>query len=285
MRKSSLPLLALIFAFHAAPAGKFALTIDNIMRGPGLYGYEPAQVRWSGDGERIYFQWKQASDPLIKDLDTYVVGRDGSGLKKLSEAEAKLAPPASGATTLDKKRTVYSRDGDMFLYDANTGQTQQLTKTEDVETNPHFTRDGKRIAFTRANNLYVMTLDTGSLVEMTDIRTGRPLVNPAPVLDQDKGRAEDKDAALRRRREEGHRQPGVREERRKGPARSGSRTRRQARRGGSPKEARESSKAVQPASGSRPSAALAAHTRREVRDRERARSRHRDARTPSFRTS
>src|ERR1700733_5388921 len=91
MRKSTLPLLALIFAFHATPAGKFALTIDNIMRGPGLYGYEPAQVRWSGDGERIYFQWKQAGDPLLKDLYTYVVGRDGSGLKKLSDEEAKLA--------------------------------------------------------------------------------------------------------------------------------------------------------------------------------------------------
>jgi dipeptidyl aminopeptidase/acylaminoacyl peptidase len=178
MRKSSLPLLAILFAFQAAPAGKFALTIDNIMRGPGLYGYEPAQVRWSGDGERIYFQWKQAGDPQIKDLDTYVVGRDGSGLRKLSEADAKIAPPAAGATTLDKKRTVYSRDGDLFLFDATTGQTQRITRTEDAETNPHFTRDGKRIAFTRGNNLYVMTLDTGSLVQMTDIRTGPPAGEP-----------------------------------------------------------------------------------------------------------
>src|SRR3954447_12005328 len=28
--------------------GKFALTIDNLMRGPSLVGTEPAQVRWSG---------------------------------------------------------------------------------------------------------------------------------------------------------------------------------------------------------------------------------------------
>ena len=194
MRKSSLPLLALIFAFHAAPAGKFALTIDNIMRGPGLYGYEPTQIRWSGDGERIYFQWKQASDPQIKDLDTYVVGRDGSGLRKLSEAETKLAPPAFGATTLDKKRTVYSRDGDLFLYDSTSGQTLQLTKTEDIETNPHFTRDGKRVAFTRGNNLYVMTLDSGLLVEMTDIRTGPPAGEPAAGGRQGQGRGQGRGA-------------------------------------------------------------------------------------------
>ena len=170
MKKSTLPLLALIFAFHATPAGKFALTIDNIMRGPGLFGNEPSQVRWSGDGERLYFQWKQASDALDKDPDTYVVNRDGSLLRKLSESEAKLAPPAFGATTQDRKRTVYTRDGDIFLYDATTGQTEQITKTADAEINPRFTRDGKRICFTRASNLYMMSLENGSLVELTDIR-------------------------------------------------------------------------------------------------------------------
>src|SRR5438552_3508276 len=171
MRKSILPLLVIIVAFHATPAGKFALTVDNITRGPGLYGYEPSQVRWSGDGERIYFQWKQASDPQDKDPDTYVVNRDGGGLRKLTEAEARLAPPAFGDSTRDRKRTVYTRDGDIFLYDATSGQTQQITRTADAEVNPRFTRDGKHIAFTRANNLYVMSLETGSLVEMTDIRT------------------------------------------------------------------------------------------------------------------
>jgi dipeptidyl aminopeptidase/acylaminoacyl peptidase len=169
--KTSPLILTFLLAFQATPAGKFALTIDNIMRGPNLYGYEPAQVRWSGDGERIYFQWKQASDAQDKDPDTYVVNRDGGNLRKLSDAEAKLAPPAFGDSTRDQKRTVYTRDGDMFLYDATSGQTQQITKTADAEVNPRFTRDGRRIAFTRANNLYVMSLENGSLVEMTDIRT------------------------------------------------------------------------------------------------------------------
>ena len=171
MRKSTLPLLVIVLAISAKPAGKFALTVDNIMRGPALYGYEPSRVRWSGDGERIYFQWKQASDPLTKDLDTYVVNRSGSDLKKLSEEEAKLAPPAFGDESLDKKRTVYTRDGDLFLYDSKSGQTRQITKTREDETNPHFTHDGRRIAFTRANNLYVMAIDTGLLEELTDIRS------------------------------------------------------------------------------------------------------------------
>jgi len=170
MSISRLSLFVLVFAAAAAPAGKFALTIDNLMRGPGLYGYEPASVRWSGDGAHLYFQWKQASDPVNKDLDTYVVDRSGSGLRKLPEGEAKLAPPIGGTSTLDKNRTTYARDGDIFLYDATTGQTRQITKTTDIESDPRFTHDGRRIAFTRGNNLYAISLDSGALEELTSIQ-------------------------------------------------------------------------------------------------------------------
>jgi dipeptidyl aminopeptidase/acylaminoacyl peptidase len=177
MKPFTIAFLAILLASQAVPAGKFALTIDNIMRGPELYGYEPAQVRWSGDARRIYFQWKQAGDPRIQRPDTYVVERDGSGLRKLSDAEANSAPPASGDATRDKQRIVYARDGDIFLYDAATANTRQITKTDDPETDPHFTHDEKRVAFTRANNLYVIALDTGAIEELTDIR---PAGTPPP---------------------------------------------------------------------------------------------------------
>jgi dipeptidyl aminopeptidase/acylaminoacyl peptidase len=140
------------------------------MRGPSLVGYEPLNVRWSGDSERIYFQWKQSTDPIAKDPDTYVVTRSGSAPQKLSDAEAKLAPPAFGDLSKDRKRIVYARDGDIFVYDNNKGQTRQITQTQDSESSPRWLPDGKRVYFTRSNNLYVMSLDNGSLAEMTDIR-------------------------------------------------------------------------------------------------------------------
>src|SRR5580693_6545573 len=48
-------------------AAAFQLTIDNIMRGPGLVGYEPRAVRWSGDSRLVFFEWKQAGDAFDKD--------------------------------------------------------------------------------------------------------------------------------------------------------------------------------------------------------------------------
>src|SRR5512135_1211796 len=123
--------------------GKFLLSIDNLMRGPELYGYPPQSVRWSGDNQRIYFQWKQASDPFDKPPDTWMIPRDSGYPRKLSDDDAKAAPPASGDLTRDRKRAVYVRDGDIFLYDFTADKARQLTKTLDVESAPRFTQDQK----------------------------------------------------------------------------------------------------------------------------------------------
>src|SRR5215467_10259268 len=122
-------------AGRGTEAAKFELTIDNIMRGPNLYGYEPREVRWSADSKRVYFQWKQASDPRQKDFDTYVVNRDGADLRKLTEEEAKNAAPFlspfGGDISRDKKQTVYLYEGDVFVYDNTNGQRRQITSTVD----------------------------------------------------------------------------------------------------------------------------------------------------------
>jgi dipeptidyl aminopeptidase/acylaminoacyl peptidase len=159
--------------------GKFLLTIDNIMRGPELYGYPPQDVRWSGDNQRIYFQWKQASDPIDKPPDTWMIPRDSGYPRKLSEDDAKTAPPVSGDTTRDRQRTVYVRDGDLFLYDFAVDKARQLTRTTDAEKDPYFTQDEKRVAFTRGSNLYVLDLSAGSIEQMTDIK-------PAPATPEAK---------------------------------------------------------------------------------------------------
>src|SRR5215472_12625215 len=163
--------ISLLVALPLVSDSKFQLTIDNIMRGPNLVGTEPAQVRWSGDSSKIYFQWKQAGDSIIAPLDTYVANRDGSGLRKLSDEEARMVPPAAGVdTNEDRTLGVYSDAGDIFVVENGTGKRRQLTKTSDAETNPRFLPDGHRITFVRGGNLYVMSLDNGDLEQLTDIR-------------------------------------------------------------------------------------------------------------------
>src|SRR5438067_9114143 len=150
----------------------FELTVDSIMRGPRLVGYPPAGVYWSQDSQRVYFRWKQSDEPRLKEMSLYVVNRDGTGLRRLTDEEGKQSPPPNGELSKDKSMTVFTDEGDIFIYDHAKGTRRQITRTVDAETSPHFTFDQKHIYFTRLSNLYVMSLDGGSLEQLTDIRTG-----------------------------------------------------------------------------------------------------------------
>src|SRR6185369_4528832 len=158
---------------QSKPAEKpFELTVDSIMRGPRLVGYPPSGVYWSHDSQRVYFRWKQADEPRLKEMSLYVVNRDGTGLRRLTDEEARQAPPANGELSKDKTMTVFTDEGDIFIYDNAKNARRQLTRTVDAETNAHFSFDQRKVYFTRQNNLYVMSLDGASLEQLTDIRIG-----------------------------------------------------------------------------------------------------------------
>src|SRR5215207_474557 len=158
-----------------APAAKaFELTVDSIMRGPDLVGYTPTGVYWSQDSGRVYFRWKRAGEPRLKETELYVVNADGAGLRRLSEEEGRKSPPAAGELSKDRRLTVFTEEGDVFLYEHEKAVRRQLTRTVEAESNAHFTRDQRAVYFTRQSNLYVMSLDGGSLEQLTDIRVPAP---------------------------------------------------------------------------------------------------------------
>ena len=124
--------LAVFAQKQSLPAKPFELTVDSVMRGPRLIGYPPTGVYWSQDSQRIYFRWKQADEPRLKETSLYVVNRDGSGLRRLSEDEAKQVPPANGELSKDKTMTVFTDEGDIFIYEHAKGSRRQITRTVDI---------------------------------------------------------------------------------------------------------------------------------------------------------
>jgi dipeptidyl aminopeptidase/acylaminoacyl peptidase len=149
------------------------MTVDSIMRGPDLVGYPPSSLRWSGDSTKLYFSWRK---PGEEEASTYVVGKDGGEPKKLTEAEAKDAPPANGRWDRARKRMLFSDRGDIVIYEASTGARRQITKTSGGEGNPRWARSDTHVTYVSGGNLFIMPVDgSGTLVtQLTDVTQRRP---------------------------------------------------------------------------------------------------------------
>src|SRR5438034_2341912 len=149
----ALTLLVATADLAGAPPAPFPLTVDSIMRGPKLVGYPPTGLRWAGDSSRLFFEWRR---PGEDEASTWVVMRDGSGLRKLSDAERRNAPPVNGQWDKAHRRVLFVDQGDIVLVDSVAGTRRQVTRTTGNEGNPRWARRETAITFTRDNNLFIV---------------------------------------------------------------------------------------------------------------------------------
>ena len=145
----------------------FELSVDSIMRGPGLVGYPPTGLRWSGDSARLYFEWRKAGDD---EASTWVVAREGGQPRKLTDEERRGAPPVSGRWDKAHRRVLFVDRGDIVLLDASTGARRQITRTTGDEAGPRWARRETAVTFTRDNNLFIVPIDSGEIAQLTDVQ-------------------------------------------------------------------------------------------------------------------
>jgi dipeptidyl aminopeptidase/acylaminoacyl peptidase len=153
----------------------FELTVDSIMRGPEIVGWAPNGLRWSGDSQTLYFEWRT---PGEDEASTYSVPRDGGSPRKLSDEERKRIPPADGGRwDAARRRVLFVDDGDVVLVDAAAGARRQITRTTGMESAPRWARNDTALTYVRDGNLFVVSLDpaSGSLVtQLTDVVPKKP---------------------------------------------------------------------------------------------------------------
>ena len=158
-----------------AQQSKFDFSIKNIMRGPELYGREPAQVRWSPDGQWIYFNWLPAgTDWRDTQLRPYRV-KAAAGSKPESMTPAQMEEVgvliANGAYSPDRTRRAVDFNGDLYIVDLSQGNSvRRLTETLAIESAPRFSNDGQKVLFLRDGNAYSLELSGGLTKQLTDIR-------------------------------------------------------------------------------------------------------------------
>lgn len=82
-------------------------------------------------------------------------------------------PSANAEYNTTKNQKVYSKNGDIFLYNIKNNTSRQLTNTIDRESSPAFAQDGIHITYEKDNNIFLLSLTDGSIRQLTDFNTGK----------------------------------------------------------------------------------------------------------------
>ncbi|MFS2187701.1 prolyl oligopeptidase family serine peptidase [Mucilaginibacter sp. Mucisp84] len=167
--KKLLGLLFLIPVTGAFAQKLDSLSIEKIMRDPKWIGVSPSNIRWANDSKKIYFKW---DDDASGDTRLYSVSPGDNKVQKVSIAEQRDLAAGYGEWNKKHSQKVFSKNGDLFLYDVKANKTTRLTNTVAQEDSPVFSGDETKIIYKEDNNLFALNLNGGTLVQLTNfVRT------------------------------------------------------------------------------------------------------------------
>jgi dipeptidyl aminopeptidase/acylaminoacyl peptidase len=160
----------------AAPAlaqqPRFDFTIANMMRGPEVYGREPQNIRWTADGQWIYFMWLEpGSDWRLPNRQFRVRAQPGAKPEPVApSAVAAVQFADGGVQSADKRKRLYVNGGTIVLHDVATKSNRIVSQTLEPKTNVTFSADARQVFYTAGDNVFAITLDSGAVRQLTDIR-------------------------------------------------------------------------------------------------------------------
>jgi dipeptidyl-peptidase-4 len=159
----------------AALAQEKTLTVEEIFhpdKKVSFSGAPPAGVEWLADGEHFLRPKKEGGlTTLLK-----VSARTGDAAPFFDAAKMEAALAKVQGVTAEQARELAHQDeykldpaqravllnaaSDLFLYELGAAEAVRLTNNAEEETEEDFSPDGRTVSFVRANDLYVIDLQT-----------------------------------------------------------------------------------------------------------------------------
>jgi len=157
-------------------AETFPLSIRSIMRAEEIVGQAPSGVRFSADGETIFFTWVPGGNDWDADREWYRVSAGGGEPVRLTEAEERdlNRTTASGDISPDGDLELIGLGGDLWLRDRDSGEMVRLTATRSGESQARWSADGREIFYRADADLFAMSVEDGRVRQLTDVRSGSP---------------------------------------------------------------------------------------------------------------
>ena len=146
------------------------LTVEKIMQDPAWMGTFPSNIRWSEDSKTIFFNYNLQQDP--SDSLYKISLNNQSKIEKVPFKEQIDQVSRAGDYNRDRSQKVFIKDGALMLYTAKNNSTRHLVELGDRISNPKFLMDGNRVSFVFNDNLFVYSINKGSLERLTNLRSG-----------------------------------------------------------------------------------------------------------------
>lgn len=193
--RSTLALIAVLLPAPLLAQDTLPLDLATIMRGPETVGRAPSNVRWTPDGQWLYFSWlPPGSDWRLGSEPYRIRARAGATPEPVSRVAMDTMSPrlADGLLMRDGRHRIVGSGGDLWLVELPGGGLRRLTNTSAGEQPVALSGDETTLFYREGSNLFALTLANGDIRQLTDLRPGtapdtttrRSAVEKALVNDQ-----------------------------------------------------------------------------------------------------
>jgi len=163
--------IALAPAAHAQQVGKFEFTIRNMMRGPEVYGRAPSNIRWTLDGQWIYFNWLEpGSDWRLSPVQFRVRATPGAKPERVDVPITDVVFADQGELSPDGSKRLLVNGSAIAVADVRGGTTRILTQTLDAKSGATWSADGKEVLYISENNAFAVSVASSGVRQLSDIR-------------------------------------------------------------------------------------------------------------------
>ena len=168
--------LPFLFVIPASAQDTAPLTIEQVMADPDWIGPPVENAWWAWDGRQVQYQLKREGSPI---RDTYRQALDGSAAQRVADGERDHLDAAAPAYDAQRQRMAFVRNGDIFVRDLRSGALQQLTRSNDEESQPRFSSDGGVIW--RVGNQWYRWTQAGGVGQAALVKAEKdPAAKPKP---------------------------------------------------------------------------------------------------------
>lgn len=179
--------LLLLLLPPRADAQQRALTLDDIYdpaTRTNFSGSVPAGLTWI---DATHFAWPKPTTDGVNWTSVDVSGREQAVFDpdRMQAALEAAGVPSSDARTASRARgltfssqysaVIANVDNDLYAYRIDRNRVVRLTRGSEDEEHESFSPDGRRVAFIRNNNLYVVDVDSGRERPLTTDGTAKVL--------------------------------------------------------------------------------------------------------------